>query len=81
MRLCVSSLPWASDCTWRFLSPGADTKPDPRLPVAKERVPLVATVNDIMQHAKIFDSQLPKHGFTVKVTTPWLSIEYYNLVH
>src|ERR1035437_3209187 len=51
----------------------------PRLPVAKERFPLVAPVHDIIQRARILDAQVPNHGFMVKVTTPWMSTEYFNL--
>src|ERR1039458_100231 len=45
----------------------------PRLPVAKERFPLVAPVHDITQHARILDAQLPSPRIMVKVTTPCIS--------
>ena len=34
----------------------------PRLPVAKERFPLVAPVHDIIHDARILDARLPNHG-------------------
>lgn len=52
----------------------------PRLPVAKERFPLVVPVHEIIHHSRILDPQLPNHGLMIKVTTAGLPTEYYNLV-
>ena len=52
----------------------------PRLPVAKERFPLVASVPNIVPHTSVLAAQLPNHGLMVKVTTAWPSTENFELV-